>query len=44
MSLDSDLVAVPFGSLELDDPRGDAVLSGATRAVLEKVPVFLYDH
>jgi hypothetical protein len=35
------LVAIPFRSLELDDPSGDIVLPGASRAALEKLPVFL---
>jgi hypothetical protein len=38
------LVAVPFRSLKLDDPSGSIVLPGATRAALEKLPVFLYSH
>ena len=35
------LVAVPFRSFKLDDPSGDIVLPGASRAALEKLPVFL---
>ncbi|MEA2963660.1 MAG: hypothetical protein QOI46_3758 [Alphaproteobacteria bacterium] len=35
------LVAIPFRSLKLDDPNGDIVLPGASRAALEKLPVFL---
>ena len=35
------LVAVPFRSFKLDDPNGDIVLPGASRAALEKLPVFL---
>jgi hypothetical protein len=36
------LVAVPMKSLVLNDPRGDIVLPGATRAALAKLPVFKY--
>ncbi|MDB5579851.1 MAG: photosystem reaction center subunit, partial [Bradyrhizobium sp.] len=35
------LVAIPFRSLKLDDPSGNIVLPGASRAALEKLPVFL---
>ena len=35
------LIAIPFRSLKLDDPGGDIVLPGASRAALEKLPVFL---
>jgi hypothetical protein len=35
------LVAIPLRSLKLDDPNGDIVLPGASRAALEKLPVFL---
>jgi hypothetical protein len=38
------LVAVPFRSLKLDDPSGTIVLPGASRAALQKLPVFLYGH
>jgi hypothetical protein len=34
-------VAIPFRSLKLDDPSGYVVLPGATRAALEKLPVFV---
>ena len=34
-------VAIPFRSLKLDDPSGNIVLPGASRAALEKLPVFL---
>jgi sporulation protein YlmC with PRC-barrel domain len=44
IGLDSHLVAVPFRSLKLDNPHGNIVLSGASRAALEKLPVFLYNH
>jgi hypothetical protein len=39
--LNGQLVAVPFRSLKLDDPSGNIVLPGASRAALEKPPVFL---
>jgi hypothetical protein len=35
------LVAIPFRSLKLDDPSGNIVLPGTSRAALEKLPVFL---
>ena len=35
------LVAIPFRSLKLDDPSGNIVLPGASRAALEKLPVFI---
>jgi hypothetical protein len=35
------LIAIPFRSLKLDDPGGDIVLPGVSRAALEKLPVFL---
>jgi hypothetical protein len=35
------IIAIPFRSLKLDDPSGDIVLPGASRAALEKLPVFL---
>jgi hypothetical protein len=38
------LVAVPFHSLKLDDPSGSIMLPGASRAALQKLPVFLYNH
>jgi hypothetical protein len=34
-------IAVPFRSLKLDDPSGDPVLPGASRASLAKLPVFV---
>jgi hypothetical protein len=37
----SHIIAIPFRSLKLDDPSGDIVLPGASRAALEKLPVFL---
>ncbi len=41
---DGELVAVPFRSLKLDDPSGNIVLPGASRAALQKLPVFLYNR
>jgi hypothetical protein len=38
------LVAVPFHDLKLDDPSGSIVLPGASRAALQKLPVFLYNR
>jgi len=37
------LVAVDFPSMTLDDPSGKPVLPGATKAELEKLPVFKYE-
>ena len=42
--LHGNLVAVPFSSLKLDDPSGVIVLPGASRAALQKLPVFVYNH
>jgi hypothetical protein len=39
--LTGQLVAIPFRSLKLDDPSGNTVVPGASRAALEKLPVFL---
>jgi sporulation protein YlmC with PRC-barrel domain len=39
--LNGELVAIPFHSLILDDPSGNIVLPGASRAALEKLPVFV---
>jgi hypothetical protein len=39
--LDGHLVAIPFRSLKLDDSSGYVVLPGATRAALEKLPVYV---
>jgi PRC-barrel domain len=39
--LTGQLVAIPYRSLKLDDPSGNIVLPGASRAALEKLPVFL---
>jgi hypothetical protein len=39
--LNGQLVAIPFSSLKLDDPSGHIILPGASRAALEKLPVFL---
>jgi hypothetical protein len=38
------LIAVPFRILKLDDPPGSIMLPGASRAALQKLPVFLYNH
>jgi PRC-barrel domain protein len=35
------LIAIPFRSLKLDDPSSYVVLPGASRAALEKLPVFV---
>ena len=35
------VVAIPFRNLKLDGPSGEIVLPGASRAALEKLPVFL---
>ena len=40
---DNHLVAVPFRSLKLDDPNF-VVLLGASRAALQKLPVFIDSH
>jgi hypothetical protein len=42
--LEGELVAVPFRSLKLDDSSGKIVLPGASRAALQKLPVFLYNR
>jgi hypothetical protein len=39
--LSGHLVAVPFRNLKLDDPSSYVVLPGATRAALEKLPVYV---
>ena len=39
--LNSHLVAIPFRSLKLDDSSAYFVLPGATRAALEKLPVYI---
>lgn len=38
--LSGNLVAAPFRSLKFDDPLGSIVLPGASRAALQKLPVF----
>lgn len=38
------LVAVPFRSLKIDNPSGSIILPGASRAALQKLPVFLYNR
>src|ERR1700694_664733 len=35
------LIAIPFRNLKLDDPSGNIVLPGASRAALEKLPGFI---
>jgi sporulation protein YlmC with PRC-barrel domain len=44
VGLEGELVAVPFKSLKLDDTSGNIVLPGASRAALQKLPVFLYNR
>jgi sporulation protein YlmC with PRC-barrel domain len=44
VGLVGELVAVPFRSLKLDDSSGQIVLPGASRAALQKLPVFLYNR
>ena len=39
--LNGEVVAIPFHSLKLDDPSGNIILPGASRAALEKLPVFV---
>jgi hypothetical protein len=39
--LSGQAVAIPFRSFQLDDPSGHIVLPGASRAALEKLPVFI---
>jgi len=39
--LSGQVVAVPFPSLKLDDRSSNIVLPGASRAALEKIPVFI---
>ena len=39
--LSGHLIAIPFRSLKLDDPSGNIVLPGASRAALEKLPVYV---
>jgi hypothetical protein len=44
MRLPWHLVAVPLRSLKLDDTLGPMVVPGASRAALQKLPVFLYNR
>ena len=44
VGLGGELVAVPFKSLKLDDSSDKIVLPGASRAALQKLPVFLYNR
>jgi hypothetical protein len=39
--LTGQLVAIPFHALKLDDPSNNIVLPGASRAALDKLPVFV---
>jgi hypothetical protein len=39
--LTGQLIAIPFHALKLDDPSDKIVLPGASRAALEKLPVFV---
>ena len=39
--LTGQLVAIPFHAFKLDNPSGNIVLPGASRAALEKLPVFV---
>jgi sporulation protein YlmC with PRC-barrel domain len=39
--LTGELLAIPFHALKLDDPSDNIVLPGASRAALEKLPVFV---
>jgi sporulation protein YlmC with PRC-barrel domain len=39
--LTGQLVAIPFHALKLDSPSNNIVLPGASRAALEKLPVFV---
>jgi hypothetical protein len=39
--LNGELIAISFNSLKLDDPSGNIILPGASRAALAKLPVFV---
>jgi sporulation protein YlmC with PRC-barrel domain len=39
--LNGELIAISFNSLKLDDPSGNIILPGASRAALAKLPVFI---
>jgi sporulation protein YlmC with PRC-barrel domain len=39
--LNGELIAIPFNSLKLDDPSGNIILPGASRAAVAKLPVFI---
>ena len=39
--LTGQLIAIPFHALKLDDPSNNIILPGASRAALEKLPVFV---
>jgi hypothetical protein len=40
--IDNHLVAIPFQKFKLNDRSGNVVLPGASRAALEKLPVFFF--
>jgi hypothetical protein len=42
--LGGQFIAIPFRNLKLDDPSGYVVLPGASRAALEKLPVFVNNN
>ena len=44
VGLNGELVAVPFRSLKINDSSDKIVLPGASRAALQKLPVFLYNR
>jgi sporulation protein YlmC with PRC-barrel domain len=44
VGLYGELVAVPFRSLKFNDSTDTIVLPGASRAALQKLPVFQYNH
>jgi hypothetical protein len=44
VGLYGELVAVPFRNLKLNDGSDTIMLPGASRAALQKLPVFQYNH
>jgi hypothetical protein len=44
VGLYGELVAVPFRNLKLNDSSDTIVLPGASRAALQKLPLFQYNH
>jgi sporulation protein YlmC with PRC-barrel domain len=42
LGLGGHLIAVPFESLEIDDPTGEIVLKGASKEAIEQLPTFEY--